>query len=118
MLYLQLISTIKLADRNKNMKYISVGTFAEKYGISERTVRNYCATGKIEGTFLTGKTWNIPEDAVLAAYQAIFPFVDSIYTCLWFFNAPFNLMKGIVITLITFLIYKHISPLIKGKKTK
>ena len=47
------------------MKYISVGTFAEKYGISERTVRNYCATGKIEGAFLTGKTWNIPEAAVL-----------------------------------------------------
>ena len=47
------------------MKYISVGTFAEKYGISERTVRNYCASGKIEGAFLTGKTWNIPEDAVL-----------------------------------------------------
>lgn len=47
------------------MKYISVGIFAEKYGISERTVRNYCATGKIEGAFLTGKTWNIPEDAVL-----------------------------------------------------
>ena len=47
------------------MKYISVGIFAEKYGISERTVRNYCATGKIEGAFLTGKTWNIPEDTVL-----------------------------------------------------
>jgi Fic family protein len=47
------------------MKYISVGTFAEKYGISERTARNYCASGKIEGAFLTGKTWNIPEDAML-----------------------------------------------------
>lgn len=47
------------------MKYISVGTFAERYGISERTARNYCASGKIEGAFLTGKTWNIPEDAVL-----------------------------------------------------
>lgn len=58
----------------------------------------------------------MPEEAILAAYQAIFPFVDSIYTCLWFFNAPFNLLKGLVITLITFLIYKHISPLIKGKK--
>lgn len=39
--------------------------FAEKYGISERTARNYCASGKIEGAFLTGKTWNIPADAVL-----------------------------------------------------
>lgn len=47
------------------MEYISVIQFAEKYGISERTARNYCASGKIEGAFLTGKTWNIPADAVL-----------------------------------------------------
>lgn len=47
------------------MEYISVSAFAEKYGISERTARNYCAEGKIEGAFLTGKTWNIPADTVL-----------------------------------------------------
>ncbi len=47
------------------MEYISVIAFAEKYGISERTARNYCAEGKIEGAFLTGKTWNIPADAAL-----------------------------------------------------
>lgn len=47
------------------MEYISVSQFAEKYSISERTARNYCATGKIEGAFLTGKTWNIPADAEL-----------------------------------------------------
>ena len=47
------------------MEYISVIQFAEKYGISERTARNYCAQGKIEGAFLTGKTWNIPADVVL-----------------------------------------------------
>ena len=45
------------------MEYISVSQFADKYGISERTARNLCATGKIEGVFLTGKTWNIPADA-------------------------------------------------------
>ena len=39
--------------------------FAERFCISERTARNYCASGKIEGAFLTGKTWNIPADAVL-----------------------------------------------------
>lgn len=39
--------------------------FAEKYGISERTARNYCASGKMEGAFLTGKTWNIPANATL-----------------------------------------------------
>jgi Fic family protein len=47
------------------MKFISVRQFAEKYGISERTARNYCANGKINGAFLTGKTWNIPADATL-----------------------------------------------------
>ena len=48
------------------MDYISVVQFAEKYGISERTARNYCAEGKIEGAFLTGKTWNIPSEAPLS----------------------------------------------------
>ena len=47
------------------MEYISVNQYAEKYGISERTARNYCATGKIEGAFLVGKTWNIPAEAIL-----------------------------------------------------
>jgi Fic family protein len=47
------------------MEFISVRQFAEKYGISERTARNYCANGKIDGAFLTGKTWNIPADATL-----------------------------------------------------
>lgn len=47
------------------MEYISVSQFAKKYGISERTARNYCASGKIEGAFLTGKTWNVPVDALL-----------------------------------------------------
>ena len=47
------------------MEYISVAAFAAKHGIAERTVRNYCASGKIEGAFLTGKTWNIPADAAL-----------------------------------------------------
>ena len=47
------------------MKYISVAEFAEKFGQSERTVRNWCAVRKIEGAFITGKTWSIPEDAAL-----------------------------------------------------
>lgn len=45
------------------MKYISVAEMAKKWNISERSVRNYCANGKIPDAFLTGKTWNIPETA-------------------------------------------------------
>lgn len=45
------------------MQYLSVTEIAEKWNISERSVRNYCARGRVPGAFLTGKTWNIPEDA-------------------------------------------------------
>lgn len=46
------------------MDTLSTSQFAEKYGLSERTVRNYCQQGRIAGAFLTGKTWNIPSDAL------------------------------------------------------
>lgn len=46
-----------------SMKYLSVSEIAKEWNISERSVRNYCSTGKIDGVFLTGKTWNIPCDA-------------------------------------------------------
>jgi len=49
------------------MKYFSVTEFASKNGVSDSTIRNYCVEGKLEGAFLTGKTWNIPEDAQLPA---------------------------------------------------
>lgn len=46
------------------MNYLSVSDTAKKWGISERSVRNYCANGRIPDAFLTGKTWNIPENAI------------------------------------------------------
>lgn len=45
------------------MNYISVAEAAKRWGLSERSVRNYCAAGRIPEAFLTGKTWNIPETA-------------------------------------------------------
>ena len=45
------------------MRYLSVAEIAKKWNISERSVRNYCAHGRVHGAFLTGKTWNIPENA-------------------------------------------------------
>lgn len=47
------------------MEYISVKQYAEKFNIPERTARNYCAGGKIDGAYLVGKSWNIPADAML-----------------------------------------------------
>ena len=45
------------------IKYITVGAAADIWQISERSVRNYCAQGRIEGALLEGKTWKIPSTA-------------------------------------------------------
>lgn len=45
------------------MRYLSVAEIAKKWGISERSVRNYCAQGRVKGAVLNGKMWQIPEDA-------------------------------------------------------
>lgn len=45
------------------MKYLSVAETAQIWGISERSVRNYCANGRVTGAKLIGKIWHIPADA-------------------------------------------------------
>lgn len=44
------------------MEYLSVKETAEKWGVSERSVRNYCASGRVHGAFLNGKAWSVPAD--------------------------------------------------------
>jgi riboflavin transporter FmnP len=55
----------------------------------------------------------IPEPVILSAYQAILPGVDSIWKSLLIFNLPFTAVKGLVVSLICFLIYKKLSPILK-----
>lgn len=57
----------------------------------------------------------MPEETILAAYQAILPGMKSILQSLIYFNMPFTFVKGMVDVLITFLLYKHISPLLHGR---
>lgn len=45
------------------MKYFSVSEAAKRWNISERSVRNYCAHGRIPNALLKGKTWYLPENA-------------------------------------------------------
>ena len=46
-----------------NVNYISVEEASHAWQISERSVRNYCAQGRVEGALLEGKTWKIPSTA-------------------------------------------------------
>ena len=45
------------------MQYLSAAEAAKKWKVSERSVRNYCAQGRVAGAVLNGKTWKIPADA-------------------------------------------------------
>lgn len=57
----------------------------------------------------------MPKETILAAYQAIIPSMKSVEQSLLVFNVPFTFVKGMIDVIITFLIYKHISPILKGK---
>lgn len=58
----------------------------------------------------------MPMDTILAMYQAINPNVRTLWDALIWFNMPFTFCKGMLSVIITFLIYKKLSPLLKGRR--
>ena len=60
----------------------------------------------------------IPMDVIIGMYQAILPSVDGLLEALLIFNLPFTFVKGSVCILLTFVVYKHLSPILKGKVKK
>ena len=56
----------------------------------------------------------IPMDVIIGLYQAILPSVDGLIEALLIFNLPFTFVKGSVCILLTFLVYKPLSPILKG----
>lgn len=55
-------------------------------------------------------------DRIIGAYQAIFSGVKDLFGCLTLFNMPFTLVKGLLDSLLCFLIYKPLSPVLHGRK--
>lgn len=57
----------------------------------------------------------MPQEAILGMYQAILPSVKSILQSLIVFNLPFTIVKGLISVAITMLVYKPLSPILKGR---
>lgn len=57
----------------------------------------------------------MPQEVILQAYQAILPSVKNLRDAILIFNIPFTFAKFAIVAVLTFLIYKHISPILKGK---
>ena len=60
----------------------------------------------------------IPMDVIVGLYSAILPSVDGLVEALLIFNVPFTFVKGTICILLTFLVYKPLSPILKGKVRK
>lgn len=56
----------------------------------------------------------MPRDVIISAYQAIVPSVKTLWQCLLFFNVPFTFVKALASVLVTMLVYKKLSPILKG----
>lgn len=59
--------------------------------------------------------YGMPMEAVIGMATAVLPFVDTEIELLMFVTAPFNLLKGIVLSTLTYVLYKHLSPLLHGR---
>ena len=70
---------------------------------------NYYITYPVYSNFM-------PIDLIIGMYQSIRPSVNGLLECLIIFNAPFTLVKGLLVTALCFLIYKPLSPLIHGRR--
>lgn len=78
------------------MDYILVKEAAEKWNISERSVRNYCATGRINGAVLLGKNWLIPSDSTKLVRKNKNSFANKSLCILLLFIVLFLLIYSIV----------------------
>ncbi len=57
----------------------------------------------------------MPLDAILAQAAAIWPVIDSTLTFVLLCVVPFNIIKSILVIAVTMLLYKRLSPILKGK---
>lgn len=58
----------------------------------------------------------MPEQAIVDMYSALVPWADEIWKGIVVFNMPLTFLKGLADAALTFILYKHLSPLLKGKK--
>lgn len=94
--------------KNKNKRSALIGSLAGAVFMAVFSVfSNYFVVYPVYSMFM-------PMDAIVGMYQKIYPGIDNLLQALIIFNMPFTFIKGLFSILITFVIYKHISPIIKG----
>lgn len=63
-----------------------------------------------------GKAFGMPIETLIGMGTAVNPAINGLFTFVVLAVAPFNLLKGLIVGVITFLLYKHVSPILKGNQ--
>lgn len=56
----------------------------------------------------------VPLETIIGMYSAINPYADTLTKIVMTSIVPFNILKGIIVSVLTFALYKRLSPVIKG----
>lgn len=56
--------------------------------------------------------YHLPLETIISMGQAIFPIINSTFTFALICVSLFNIIKGILVSIVTVLLYKHISPIL------
>lgn len=98
--------------RKKTKKAAFVGSLAGAFAMAAFSfVTNRFFIYPIYGKVMGGL------DKIVALYTAILPGVTELWQALLIFNVPFTFVKGLASVLISMLIYKKLSPILKGKQS-
>jgi riboflavin transporter FmnP len=98
-----------LYHRRKSRRHAVIGAAVGAAAMAVLSVPvNYFIVYPIYANFM-------PMEAIVSAYQAIFPGVNGLLQCLVVFNLPFTLVKGVLDGTVCFLIYKPLSPILHGR---
>ena len=99
--------------RNKNRKGALIGTLV---GAATMALISFPVNLFITFPFFTAIFFDGNQAPIIGMYQAILPWADTLPKALLVFNVPFNfVLKGLANAAIAFLIYKPLSPVLKGK---
>ena len=98
-------------QKMKNRKGALIGALTGDLAMALLSVvSNYFVVYPVYTAFLS-------MEAILGMYQAINPNIENLFQALVIFNMPFTFIKGLLSVIITFLVYKKLSPIIKGRQS-
>ena len=97
------------SDKNRMSAFIGCLTGSVAMGILS-VVFNYFVVYPFYVSF-----FGMPMEAIIGMYQTLLPAADTLLKALLIFNLPFTVGKGIIVSVLCFLLYKKLSPIIKPK---